>query len=47
MDFTLTADQAALSSAIERLAVRFDMKPTDFHGFALEATRTRTGAGQR
>lgn len=37
MDFTLTADQEALSSAIERLAVRFDVKPTDFHGFALEA----------
>jgi len=37
MNFTLTSDQAALSSAIERLAVRFDVKPTDFHGFALEA----------
>ncbi len=37
MDFTLTADQADLSSAIERLAVGFDDKPVDFHGFALEA----------
>ena len=37
MDFTLTSDQEALVSAIERLAVRFAVKPTDFHGFALEA----------
>jgi hypothetical protein len=36
MDFTLTSDQAALSSAIERLALRFDVKPSDFHGFTLE-----------
>jgi hypothetical protein len=38
MNFTLTPDQADLSSAIDRLAVRFDQKPTDFHGFALQAT---------
>jgi Acyl-CoA dehydrogenase, C-terminal domain len=37
MDFTLASDQADLSSAIDRLAVRFDVKPADFHGFALEA----------
>jgi hypothetical protein len=36
MDFTLTSDQAALSSAIDRMAVQFASKPTDFNGFALE-----------
>lgn len=35
MDFTLTPDQAALSDAIDRLAQRFETKPSDFHGFAL------------
>jgi hypothetical protein len=35
MDFTLTADQAALTSAIDRLATQFEHKPIDFHGFAL------------
>jgi hypothetical protein len=35
MDFTLTPDQATLSDAIDRLAVQFETRPTDFHGFAL------------
>jgi hypothetical protein len=35
MDLVLNADQAALSSALDRLAARFEHKPTDFHGFAL------------
>lgn len=35
MDFTLTPDQTALTSAIDRLASQFESKPTDFHGFAL------------
>lgn len=35
MDFTLTADQAALDGAVERLATGFSIKPTEFHGFAL------------
>jgi hypothetical protein len=35
MDFTLTADQAALSDALDKLAAQFESKPTDFHGFAL------------
>jgi hypothetical protein len=35
MDFKLTADQDALLSAIDKLAVRFETKPTEFHGFAL------------
>ncbi|HKY92465.1 MAG TPA: acyl-CoA dehydrogenase family protein [Nevskiaceae bacterium] len=35
MDLTLNADQSALSSALDRLAARFEHKPTDFHGFAL------------
>lgn len=38
MDFTLTADQTALTSAIDRLATQFEGKPTDFHGFALSGT---------
>jgi hypothetical protein len=37
MDFALSSDQAAISTAIERLAVRFNVKPTEFHGFALPA----------
>jgi len=36
MDFTLTSDQAALSGAIDKLAARFEIKPTDFDGFTLE-----------
>jgi hypothetical protein len=36
MDFTLTSDQAAVSGAIDRIAGRFEAKPTDFHGFALD-----------
>ena len=35
MNFELTADQEALVSAIDKLARRFEMKPTEFHGFAL------------
>jgi len=35
MDFTLTTDQSALLSAIDRLAKPFEFKPIDFHGFAL------------
>ncbi|HSW12000.1 MAG TPA: acyl-CoA dehydrogenase family protein [Solimonas sp.] len=35
MDFTLTSDQSALTSALDRLATQFALKPTDFHGFAL------------
>lgn len=36
MDFALTSDQQAIATAIERLAVRFNHKPTEFHGFALQ-----------
>lgn len=36
MDFALTSDQQAIYTAIERLAVRFNSKPTEFHGFALQ-----------
>jgi hypothetical protein len=35
MDFTLTADQATLATAVEGLASRFQQTPTDFRGFAL------------
>ena len=35
MDFRLTADQEALVSAVDKLATRFETKPTEFHGFAL------------
>lgn len=35
MDFELTSDQEALLSAIDKLAQRFETKPTEFHGFAL------------
>ena len=35
MDFRLTSDQEALLSAIDKLAQRFELKPTAFHGFAL------------
>jgi hypothetical protein len=37
MDFELTSDQEALVSAIDKLAQRFETKPTEFHGFALVA----------
>lgn len=37
MDFTLSADQAALCSAIDRLAEHFAVTPADFHGFAFQA----------
>jgi len=35
MNFELTSDQEALVSAIDKLAQRFQQKPTEFHGFAL------------
>ena len=35
MDFTLTADQATLATALDKLAARYETKPTEFHGFAL------------
>ncbi len=35
MDFRLTPDQDAVMSAIDKLARQFELKPTDFHGFAL------------
>src|SRR5580658_8851345 len=35
MDFRLTADQDALMQAVDKLAARFDTKPTEFRGFAL------------
>jgi hypothetical protein len=35
MDFALTSDRDALASAIDKIAARFETKPTDFHGFAL------------
>ena len=35
MNFELTPDQEALVSAIDKLAQRFEVKPTEFHGFAL------------
>jgi hypothetical protein len=36
MDFTLTSDQSALAGALDKLAARFEIKPTDAEGFALE-----------
>ncbi|MDR3417288.1 MAG: acyl-CoA dehydrogenase family protein [Nevskia sp.] len=39
MDFTLSSDQSALMSALDRLAAPFEQKPTDFHGFALAGPR--------
>ncbi len=36
MDFTLNSDQAALAGAIDKLCTRFEIKPTEFAGFALE-----------
>ena len=35
MDFRLTPDQEALVSAVDKLAARFEAKPTEFRGFAL------------
>jgi hypothetical protein len=35
MNFELTPDQEALVSAIDHLAQQFELKPTEFHGFAL------------
>ena len=35
MDLTLTTDQTALATALERLAVRFQQTPLDFRGLAL------------
>jgi hypothetical protein len=35
MDFKLTSDQDALMSAVDKLAARFEARPTEFHGFAL------------
>ena len=35
MDFTLTSDQSALLSALDRMVAPFESKPIDFHGFAL------------
>jgi hypothetical protein len=35
MDFRLTADQEALVAAVDKLATQFQIKPTEFHGFAL------------
>jgi hypothetical protein len=35
MNFELTSDQEALVSAIDKLAQQFQLKPTEFHGFAL------------
>jgi hypothetical protein len=35
MDFRLTADQSALVEAIDKLALQFEAKPTEFRGFAL------------
>jgi len=35
MNFELTPDQEALVSAIDKLAQQFEVKPTEFHGFAL------------
>lgn len=35
MNFTLNDDQAAIESALDKLAQQFELKPTDFDGFAL------------
>ncbi len=35
MDFRLTPDQDALMSAVDKLAEAFELKPTEFRGFAL------------
>jgi hypothetical protein len=38
MDFTPTPDQAAVLDALDALAMAFESRPTDFHGFALVST---------
>jgi hypothetical protein len=38
MDFTLTADQQSLATALEGLTAPFKEKPIDFRGFALAST---------
>jgi len=38
MDFRLTSDQEALVAAVDKLAQRFELKPTEFHGLALAGT---------
>jgi alkylation response protein AidB-like acyl-CoA dehydrogenase len=35
MDFRLTSDQESLVEAVDKLALQFQQKPTEFHGFAL------------
>jgi len=35
MDFRLTSDQESLVEAVDKLALQFQHKPTEFHGFAL------------
>ena len=35
MDFRLTSDQQSLVEAVDKLALQFQQKPTEFHGFAL------------
>lgn len=35
MDFRLTSDQESLVEAVDKLALKFQQKPTEFHGFAL------------
>lgn len=35
MDFRLTSDQQSLVEAVDKLALQFQHKPTEFHGFAL------------
>jgi hypothetical protein len=42
MDFRLTPDQEALVSAIDKLAQQFELKPTEFHGFALVGNELET-----
>jgi hypothetical protein len=38
MDFRLTADRESLLDAIDKVALQFQQKPTEFHGFALAGT---------
>jgi hypothetical protein len=35
MDFRLSSDQLTLATEIDKLAAQFEIKPTEFHGFAL------------
>lgn len=48
MNLQLTADQESLSAAIDKLALQFETKPTQFHGFALfgEALECELDEGQ-